>query len=165
MKTPICILALLFVAPVYAEFDPFGSAGAKWLTEISEQKPYQLEFAYGELPHDLPQSTNGNREITEEFLKASRRVLIAASANDLGKIEKEDGTVIYYRTKEEGGDIRLSFSVTTRLSGVSELNSEISLPIDRWIALGGLTSQKITKADQSVSSETSYFILAIRIKK
>lgn len=165
MKTALSILAFLSIAPAYATPDPFASGGATWQTEISDSKPYQIEFAFAELPHDLPHSTDGNREVTEAFLKAARKVFIAASSTDLGKVEREDGTVIFYRTKEENGQIKLSFSVTTRLSGIHELNSDITLPLNKWVAWGGLTSEKVTKIDEKEVSGISYYTLAIRIKK
>ena len=164
MKTALSILALLYLASAHAAQDPFVSGAATWQTEISDKKPFQIEFAYAELPHDLPQSTEGNREVTEAFLKAARKVFVAASSVDLGKVEREDGTVIYYRTKEENGRIKLSFSVTSRLSGVHELNSDITLPVNKWVAWGGLTSERITNADGREVSEISYYTLAIRIK-
>lgn len=165
MKILISILALLIVAPAHSEVDPFGSGVAKWQTEVSAQKPYQIEFAFAELPGDLPHSTDGNREVTEAFLKAARKVFVAISSADLGKIEREDGTVIFYRTKEENGHIQVSFSVTTRLSGVIEMSSDITLPLNKWVAWGGLTSTKVTKADHGDISAISYYTLAIRIIK
>ena len=165
MKTAISILALLSVTPAYSEFDPFASGGAKWQAEITDLKPYQIEFAYAELPIDLPHSTDGNREVTEVFLHAARKFIVAASSVDLGKVEREDGTVIFYRTKEENGSIKLSFSVTSRLSGVHELSSDIVLPLNKWVAWGGLKSEKVTKEDKKEAPEVSYYTLAIRIKK
>jgi hypothetical protein len=164
MRIPISVLAMLVASPLYAVVDPFGSENTKWETHISERKPYQIEFAFAELPYNLPLSADGSREVTESFLNAARKVVVAASSNDLGKIEREDGIVIFYRTKEEKGYILLSFSVTTMLSSVCEITSDIVLPINKWVVLDGQTSRKVLEEGKAGTSVTLYYSLAIRIK-
>jgi hypothetical protein len=164
MKKALAVIIFLSLANAYAGLDPFAGSVADWRTEIVDQKPFLIEFAYAELPHDLPPSPDGNRIVTEEFLKSARKVVVSAASVDSGRIEREDGTVIVYRLKDEKGVMKLAFSVATRLSGVHELTSEISFPVNKWLAWGGLTSQKLKKVNQAEVLETLYYTLAIRIK-
>jgi len=155
------LLYLFFVAPAFAagQQDPFKTQErAEWHLKSIEEKPFQLEVAYGEIersssdePHEL------KIEDDPDFLDSSTILSIAVSSNESGEVKENERHTAKYRVSEnQDGSFDLKIYLETLEGGLRETNTDITLNLSEWIVVGGLTR---TADDETQLS----YITAIRI--
>lgn len=159
----LCACSLAVANPA----NPFGGT-PPWTASVDAAKPLRLEIAYGELI--VPPSANSDDpspaldHVTPEFLAAAQTLRIALAPDDQGRVEMSGQLTAIYRltTKDHTHSLDLNFALS--LPNRREVTTRITLPLDGWIVMGGLTRTETTTSKKgAVTTTHKNLIVAVRL--
>ena len=110
-----------------------------------QEKPYQLEIAYGEWERAAPIEGGQSRsQVEPDFMELATQLVFASSGNEAGAFQETGQHQVRYRISEnEDGsfELQIHIQIVGEGRGTTAIKSATTLGRSKWIVVGAISSE------------------------